>query len=67
MNTTVFSEKVTRLKNRNIKTSLDEKEKDLVLSHQDAVAASPDYESVCGEEDPGVALEMLVNKDEHEH
>lgn len=33
------------------------------LSHRDATAASPDDESVCGEEDPGAALESMVNYD----
>lgn len=35
----------------------------LPLSHRDATAASPDDESVCGEEDPGVALESMVDQD----
>lgn len=34
------------------------------LSHRDAEAASPEDYSVCGEEDPGSALESLVNNDE---
>jgi hypothetical protein len=33
------------------------------LSHRDAEAASPEDCSVCGEEDPGSALESLVNSD----
>ena len=32
----------------------------LVLSHREAVAASPADFSICGEEDPGEALEFLV-------
>ncbi len=43
-----------------------EKEKDLVLSHNDAEAASPEDAPVCGEEDPGAALETLVTKKESE-
>lgn len=39
------------------------KENNLVLSHQDAKAASPANMSVCGEEDPGVALEWAVTGD----
>ncbi|HEY9043311.1 MAG TPA: hypothetical protein VIN66_14110 [Rheinheimera sp.] len=31
------------------------------LSHRDAEAASPEDSSVCGEEDPGSALESLVD------
>lgn len=33
------------------------------LSHRDAEAASPEDSSVCGEEDPGSALESLVDDD----
>lgn len=33
------------------------------LSHRDAEAASPDDSSVCGEEDPGSALESLMDDD----
>ena len=33
------------------------------LSHKDAEAASPEDSSVCGEEDPGSALESLVDDD----
>ncbi|MCW8107399.1 hypothetical protein OPS25_02640 [Alteromonas ponticola] len=31
-----------------------------ILSDQDAEASSPEDSSVCGEEDPGVALEEMV-------
>ena len=37
-------------------------EKDAVLTRKEAEAAGPDDLSVCGEEDPGVALEDLVEK-----
>lgn len=41
-------------------------QRDLILTHQDARAACPDYTSACGEEDPGSGLEFLVTKiDEH--
>ena len=33
------------------------------MSHKDAEAASPEDSSVCGEEDPGSALESLVDDD----
>jgi hypothetical protein len=33
------------------------------LSHRDAEAACPDDGSVCGEEDPGSALESLMDDD----
>lgn len=58
-----FDEKKSQLKTKKI-ANIPDKEKDLVLSHKDAEAASPADEAVCGEEDPGVALETLVNKDE---
>lgn len=37
-------------------------EKDIVLTHKEAKAASPDDFSVCGEEDPGEGLEGLVER-----
>lgn len=33
------------------------------LSHHDAEVASPEDGSLCGEEDPGSALESLVDND----
>lgn len=33
------------------------------LPHRDAEAACPEDYSICGEEDPGSALESLVNND----
>ena len=33
------------------------------LSHRDAEAAAPEDNSVCGEEDPGSALESLMDPD----
>ena len=47
-----------------IKQSPNESEKGddkFVLSHQEALAASPDDMAVCGEEDPGEGLEFLVS------
>ena len=47
-----------------IKQSPNESEKaddNFVLSHQEALAASPDDMAVCGEEDPGEGLEFLVS------
>ena len=38
-------------------------EHEMVLSHKAAVAASPDDNAVCGEEDPGAGLESLVSDD----
>lgn len=38
--------------------------KDMVLTHKEAEAASPDDFSVCGEEDPGESLEGLVERGE---
>ncbi|ALS97966.1 hypothetical protein [Lacimicrobium alkaliphilum] len=34
------------------------------LSHHDAEVASPEDGSLCGEEDPGSALESLVDNDD---
>ncbi|WP_290619524.1 MULTISPECIES: hypothetical protein [unclassified Arsukibacterium] len=33
------------------------------LTHRDAEAAAPEDNSVCGEEDPGSALESLMDPD----
>ena len=44
----------------NIKSDIHEK--DMVLTPKEAEAASPDDFSVCGEEDPGGALEDLVER-----
>jgi hypothetical protein len=38
-------------------------ENNFVLSHRDAIAASPDDMAVCGEEDPGEGLEFLISDD----
>jgi hypothetical protein len=64
MNTDPGFKKEMLLKSKKTRRNHSEKEKDLVLSHEDAEAASPEYESVCGEEDPGAALETLVTKKE---
>lgn len=37
-------------------------EQDMILTPKEAEAASPEELSVCGEEDPGVGLESLVEK-----
>lgn len=42
-----------------------EHERDLILTHKDAQAASPDDIAACGEEDIGAGLEFLVTKDDH--
>ena len=47
----------------NLKGEGKEPEKDMVLTHKEAEAASPDDYAVCGEEDPGEALEGLVTHD----
>lgn len=41
--------------------------RDLILSHKEAQAASPDDIAACGEEDIGAGLEFLVTKDEQQH
>ena len=40
-----------------------EPDRDLVLSHKEAEAASPDDNPTTGEEDPGEALEGLVTRE----
>lgn len=42
-----------------------EKQRDLVLTHKEALAGSPDNIAVCGEEDIGAGLEFLVTRDDH--
>lgn len=42
-----------------------EKQRDLVLTHKEALAGSPDDIAVCGEEDVGAGLEFLVTRDDH--
>lgn len=39
--------------------------RDITLEHNDATAASPFDGSVAGEEDPGSALEELVERDKN--
>ncbi len=41
------------------------KQRDLILTHQEALAGSPDDIAACGEEDIGAALEFLVTKNDH--
>lgn len=66
MNTESPAKKNSPLDSKKFGNKNSEKEKDLVLSHSDAEAASPEDEPVCGEEDPGAALETLVTKKESE-
>jgi len=40
--------------------------RDLILTHKEAQAASPDDIAACGEEDIGAGLEFLVTKDDHQ-
>ncbi|WP_156420364.1 hypothetical protein [Rheinheimera sp. EpRS3] len=42
---------------------VDQSKRRKPLSHRDAEAACPDDGSVCGEEDPGSALESLMDDD----
>lgn len=44
--------------------SLNER-RDLILTHKEAQAGSPDDIAACGEEDIGAGLEFLVTKDDH--
>ena len=41
-------------------------ERDLILNHEDAQAASPDDMAACGEEDVGAGLEFLVTRNDHD-
>ena len=52
----------------NEKTKKDKpiNERDLILNHEDAQAASPDDMAACGEEDVGAGLEFLVTRNHHE-
>lgn len=43
----------------------EDRERDIVLSPQDAKAGGPAGESVTGEEDPGAGLEFLVRPVDH--
>lgn len=38
-------------------------ERDLILTHAEALAGSPEDIAACGEEDPGSGLEFLVRRD----
>lgn len=40
-------------------------ERDLVLTHKEARAGSPDDIAACGEEDIGSGLEFLVTREDH--
>ncbi|WP_330109851.1 hypothetical protein [Methylophaga thalassica] len=46
-------------------TEVIEDRRDLILTHQEALAGSPDDMAACGEEDIGVGLEFLVTRHEH--
>ena len=52
----------------NEKTKKDKpiNERDLILNHEDAQAASPDDMAACGEEDAGAGLEFLVTRNDHD-
>lgn len=41
-------------------------QRDMVLTHREAMAGSYDEGAITGEEDPGSALEFLVTRDEHD-
>ncbi|WP_088331865.1 hypothetical protein [Lacimicrobium sp. SS2-24] len=43
------------------------KQKDEHFSHHDAEVASPEEGSLCGEEDPGAALESLIDHRDEKH
>ncbi|MAX51714.1 MAG: hypothetical protein CMH22_07000 [Methylophaga sp.] len=40
-------------------------QRDLILTHEEALAGSPDESAACGEEDIGAGLEFLVAKHDH--
>ncbi|HIC46993.1 MAG TPA: hypothetical protein EYM37_09755 [Methylophaga aminisulfidivorans] len=46
-------------------SELVEEQRDLILTHQEALAGSPDDMAACGEEDIGAGLEFLVTRHEH--
>lgn len=41
-------------------------QRDLILTHQEALAGSPDDMAACGEEDIGAGLEFLVTRHDHD-
>ena len=43
----------------------DKNRRDLILTHKEAEAGSPDDMAACGEEDIGAGLEFLVTRDDH--
>lgn len=43
----------------------DKQQRDLILTHEEALAGSPDDSAACGEEDIGAGLEFLVTKHDH--
>ncbi len=42
----------------------DAEHRDILLTHHEAEAGSPADIAACGEEDPGVGLEMLVTRED---
>ena len=44
----------------------DKNRRDLILTHKEAEAGSPDDMAVCGEEDTGAGLEFLVTRNDHQ-
>lgn len=44
----------------------DTENRDILLTHHEAEAGSPADIAVCGEEDPGVGLEILVMREDEE-
>lgn len=44
----------------------DKNRRDLILTHKEAEAGSPDDMAACGEEDTGAGLEFLVTRNDHQ-
>ncbi|MDX1574278.1 MAG: hypothetical protein R3341_09640 [Methylophaga sp.] len=44
----------------------DENRRDLILTHKEAEAGSPEDMAACGEEDTGAGLEFLVTRNDHD-
>ncbi len=43
----------------------EQNRRDLILTHKEAEAGSPDDMAACGEEDTGSGLEFLVTRNDH--
>lgn len=59
------SEKISYKKTKKKYVEPKKDPRDLILTHKEAQAGSPDDMAACGEEDIGAGLEFLVTRDNH--